>query len=146
MALGEQAPDQTLLAFVAAQLNLSASEWTVYGLREQTRREHLLELQAAFGFQTFALHHYRAAVAWLTDLALQTDKGTVLSTSLVAQLRRQTILLPAVSVLERLMAAALTRANRQLYQTLTEDLTPAARQSLEDLLTRRAEGSLTWLA
>jgi len=146
LALGEQAPDQTLLAFVATQLKVPESEWTVYGLREQTRREHLMELQAAFGFQTFALHHYRAAVVWLTDLALQTDKGTVLSTSLVAQLRRQTILLPAVSVLERLMAEALTRANRQLYQTLTEDLTPSARQALEDLLTRRAEGSLTWLA
>lgn len=142
----DQLPAPSLLAFVAAQLKLSAPEWAVYGRREQTRREHLLELQAAFGFQTFALHHYRAAVPWLAEVALQTDKGVVLVQALLGHLRHQRILLPTVAVLERLSAEALTRANRQLYTTLTEDLTPAARQGLEDLLTRREDSSLTWLA
>lgn len=139
-------PAPSLLAFVAAQLKLSSLEWAVYGRREQTRREHLLELQAAFGFQTFALHHYRSAVPWLAEVALQTDKGVVLVQALLGHLRHQRILLPTVAVLERLSAQALTRANRQLYTTLTEDLTPEARQGLEDLLTRREASSLTWLA
>jgi len=120
----EQLPTPSLLAFVATQLNLSTPEWAVYGQREQTRREHLLELQAAFGFQTFGLTHYRAAVPWLAEVALQTDKGVVLVQALMGHLRRQGILLPAVAVLERLSAEALTRANRQLYRTLTEGLTP----------------------
>ena len=142
----DQLPAPSLLAFVAAQLKFSSPEWAVYGRREQTRREHLLELQAAFGFQTFALPHYRAAVLWLAEVALQTDKGVVLVQALLGHLRHQRILLPTVAVLERLSAEALTRANRQLYATLTEDLTPAARQGLEDLLTRREGSSLTWLA
>jgi hypothetical protein len=49
-------------------------------------------------------------------------------------------------VLERLSAEALTRANRQLYHTLTENLTPETRQALENLLTRREGSPLTWLA
>lgn len=142
----DQLPAPSLLAFVAAQLKLPAPEWAVYGQREQTRREHLLEMQAAFGFQTFALPHYRAAVPWLTDVALQTDKGVLLVQALMGHLRRQGILLPAVAVLERLSAEALTRANRQLYDTLTEDLTLETRQGLEDLLTRREGSPLTWLA
>ncbi|WP_035564450.1 Tn3 family transposase [Hymenobacter sp. IS2118] len=142
----DQLPAPSLLAFVAAQLKLLAPEWAVYGRREQTRREHLVELQAAFGFQTFALPHYRAAVPWLTDVALQTDKGVLLVQALMGHLRRQGILLPAVAVLERLSAEALTRANRQLYDTLTEGLTLETRQGLEDLLTRREGSSLTWLA
>lgn len=142
----EHPPAPTLLAFVAAQLKLSAQEWLAYGHREQTRREHLLELQAAFGFQPFTGHHYREAVLWLMEVALQTDKGVVLVQALVGHLRRQGILLPAVGVLERLSAEALTRANRQLYQHLTEDLTPETRQELENLLTRREGSTLTWLA
>ena len=142
----DQVPAPSLLAFVAAQLKLPAPEWAVYGRREQTRREHLLEMQAAFGFETFALPHYRAAVPWLTDVALQTDKGVLLVQALMGHLRRQGTLLPAVAVLERLSAEALTRANRQLYDTLTEDLTLETRRGLEDLLTRREGSSLTWLA
>ena len=74
----DQLPAPALLAFVATQLKISVPEWAVYGQREQTRREHLLELQAAFGFQTFGLPHYRATLPWLAEVARQTDKGVVL--------------------------------------------------------------------
>ena len=142
----EQLPAASLLAFVATQLKLSVPDWTVYGQREQTRNEHLLELQEAFGFQTFGLPHYRAAVAWLAKVARQTDKGVVLVQALMGHLRRQSILLPSIAVLERFSAEALTRANCWLYQTLTEDLAPETRQALENLLTRREGSALTWLA
>jgi hypothetical protein len=36
--------------------------WDEYGQREQTRREHLVELQTVFGFQPFTMSHYRQAV------------------------------------------------------------------------------------
>ncbi len=147
LALGtDQTPAPSLLTFVAAQLKLSAQEWTVYGQREQTRREHLGELQTVFGFQAFTLPHYRQALRWLTEVVLQTDKGFLLASALVGHLRRQAILLPAITVLERLSAEALTRANRQLYQTLTADLPPETRQALERLLTRQEGSALTWLA
>ena len=70
----------------------------------------------------------------------------VLVQALLGHLRRQRILLPSVAVLERLSAEALTRANRWLYHTLTEDLPPETRQALEHLLTRRQGSALTWLA
>jgi hypothetical protein len=129
----DQLPPPPLLAFVATQLKLAVPDWSVYGQREQTRREHLSELQAAFGFQMFGLPHYRAAVTWLAEVARQTDKGVVLVQALMGYLRRRGILLPTVAVLERLSAEALTRANRWLYQTLTEDLTPETQQALEHL-------------
>ena len=46
-------PPPTLLQLVAAQLKLSPEHWDAYGRREQTRREHLVELQTVFGFQPF---------------------------------------------------------------------------------------------
>jgi TnpA family transposase len=142
----DQVPDPALLTFVATQLKLPATNWAVYGQRAQTRREHLLELHAAFGFQPFGLPHYRAAVPWLAEVARQTDKGVVLVQALIGHLRRQGILLPPVAVLERLSAEALTQANRWLYQTLTDDLTLESRYALEHLLTRREGSNLTWLA
>ena len=92
------------------------------------------------------MHHYRAAVHSLDDLAWQTDKGIVLATSLVENLRRQNIMLPTLDVIERICAEAVTRANRRIYTTLTDPLLPIHRQRLDELLKLKEGSNTTWLA
>ena len=92
----------SLLRLVAAQLKVSPEHWAAYGKREQTRREHLVELQTVFGFRPFGKRHYRATVLGLEELAWQTDKGVVLAAALVDRLRQQSILLPTLPVIERI--------------------------------------------
>jgi len=79
-------PFAPLLNLVAAQLKISANVWGEYGKRDQTRREHLAELQFVFGFQTFSMEHYQSFINSLADLAWQTDKGIVLASALVQSL------------------------------------------------------------
>ena len=79
----DEPPFPPLLRMVAAQLKVPVESWNDYGQREQTRREHLVELQTVFGFKPFTMSHYRQAVHTLTELALQTDKGIVLASTLV---------------------------------------------------------------
>jgi TnpA family transposase len=141
----EAVPFTPLLRMVAAQLKVPADTWGQYGERAETRREHLLELQTVFGFQTFTTRHYRPAVHGLDELAAQTDKGIVLATALVESLRRQGVLLPTVNVIERICAEAITRANRRIHEALTEALMPEHRQRLDDLLKRRDGSKLTTL-
>ena len=54
----EEPPFPPLLKLVADQLKVSVESWDEYGQREQTRREHLVELQTVFGFQPFTMSHY----------------------------------------------------------------------------------------
>lgn len=51
-----------------------------------------------------------------------------------------------MKVIERICAEAITRANRRIYATLNEPLSKAHRQRLDDLLTRKDGGTMTWLA
>ncbi len=81
----DEPPFPPLLRMVAAQLKMPVESWSEYGQREQTRREHLVELQTVFGFKPFTMSHYRQAVHTLTELALQTDKGIVLASALVEE-------------------------------------------------------------
>lgn len=120
--------------------------WNDYGQREQTRREHLVELQTVFGFKPFTMSHYRQAVHTLTELALQTDKGIVLASTLVENLRRQSIILPAMNAIERASAEAITRANRSIHAALADSLIPVHRQRLDELLKRKDGSKMTWLA
>ena len=68
---------------VAAQLKVPVGSWSEYGQREQTRREHLVELQTVFGFKPFTMSHFQQVVHTLTELALQTDNGIVLASPLL---------------------------------------------------------------
>ncbi|WP_181336013.1 Tn3 family transposase [Klebsiella pneumoniae] len=142
----DELPFLPLLKLVADQLKVGVESWNEYGQREQTRREHLSELQTVFGFRPFTMSHYRQAVQMLTELAMQTDKGIVLASALIGHLRRQSVILPALNAVERASAEAITRANRRIYDALAEPLADAHRRRLDDLLKRRDNGKTTWLA
>jgi ribosomal protein S21 len=55
---------------------------------------------------------------------MQTSKGIVLVEGVVEEMRRRRLLLPPITVIERMCAEATTRARRRIYRTLTELLTP----------------------
>ena len=136
----------SLLQWIGRQLRIDPSCWPQYAEREETRREHLLELRAYLGVEPFGLAHYRQAVHATTELALQTDKGIVLAVSVLDTLRHRHIIIPALDVIERVCAEAITRANRRIYEALSESLADTHRRRLDDLLKRRDNGKTTWLA
>ena len=142
----DEPPFPPLLRLVAEQLNSSVALWGGYGQREQTRRKHPVELQAAYGYRPFSASHARKAIPMLTALALQTDKGFVLARALVEELRQQSIILPSINTIERTCAEAITRANERIYATINEFLTVSHRHRLDALLTRKEEGKASWLA
>jgi Domain of unknown function (DUF4158) len=101
-----------LLKLAADQIKVGADSWADYGLREQTRREHLADLQAWLGMTVFSTSDYRRLVHHLTELAEQTDRGMVLAEALVEMLRRQRVIIPTIDVIERLCAEAVTTQQR----------------------------------
>lgn len=53
---------------------------------------------------------------------MQTDKGMVLASQSLEILRQQCIILPAITVIKRVCAEAVTRANRRIYRELFSPL------------------------
>lgn len=116
--------------------------------RQETRREHALELQAWLGLTPFSISHYRHFVRELAKLAQQTDRGIVLAETLVEMLRQQLVILPTIDVIERVCSEALTIGTRYVYEALTWPLTGHHHRALDGLLEIRegTKGSgLTWL-
>lgn len=113
-----RSPPDPLLSIVAQQLRLDPALWLQYTRRAETRREHLLELQSWLGVRPFGKRHFQQSVEYLTELAEQTDRGIVLATSLVELLRQRRIVIPAIDVIERVCAEALTRGTRRVTASL----------------------------
>jgi len=76
-------PPTDILAFVAQQLRVSPASWADYARRDETRREHALELQAAFGYRPFTAIEYRRRRGTLTEIALQTNNAMVIAQALL---------------------------------------------------------------
>lgn len=139
-----QAPHSQILEMVSKQLKISSDIWEEYGQREQTRREHLLELQTVYKYTSFGINNYEEALRLVTKTALQTDKGIILAIEIVEYLRKNSVLLPPHNVIERICSEALTQANRQIYSLLSEPLNVSQCQSLDRLLKRKEGSSITW--
>ena len=138
----------SMLAHIAQQIQVNPDAWTEYAARDETRREHAIELQSIFGYRPFTIAEYRRLRGWLTGLALQTNKAAALAEQLIESFRSQRVIVPAVTIIDRLCAEALARGAKLLYQRLTQLLEEGCRTKLDALLLPREDLRtvvLTWL-
>jgi Domain of unknown function (DUF4158) len=123
-----------VVAYLALQLGVPAEALTAYGDREHTRTDHLQEIQAHLGFRSAGAEDFAALGAWLLDRALEHDKPMALFQLACEWLRRERIVRPGVSRLERLVATTRARAEHETYRRLAPLLTPALRSGLDAVL------------
>lgn len=136
---------EPVIEWIARSIRVEADTWVNYGKRDETRREHFQELKAYLGLSLFGLSDFRFLIKSLTELAIQTDKGLTLATHTLETLRQRQIILPPFAVIERVCAAAITRANRRIYRSLVTPLTKYHQQRLDNLLKVKPDNKITWL-
>jgi TnpA family transposase len=130
----DQHPPETMIVFVAQQLGVSPGAFADYALRDQTRREHAVELQQHLRLRNFGLADWRACLLVGTNAAWGTDHGEPIVQAMLAHLRATNVLVPTAAVLERIGLAARVRARRKAFEALADGLTDAERNALESLL------------
>ncbi|MDH3769668.1 MAG: Tn3 family transposase, partial [Nitrospirota bacterium] len=143
---GELIPSSTL-AFIAEQIDVDVEALMPYGIRENTRYEHSAALQEQLGYRPFAgrvRQHFRD---WLEVQAVEARSGFELAGWFLAELHRRKVIAPGISVVERLCADALTRAERAIWSMLARNLDRDQARCLDELLELRDEGAswFTWL-
>jgi hypothetical protein len=123
-----------MIGFVAHQLSLSPDIFADYALRDQTRREHAVELQGHLGLRSFGLADWRTCARVGAGAAWATDRGEPIVQTMLAHLRANRIVLPSAAVLERIGLAARVRARKKMFETLAAGMTDAEQDALAKLL------------
>jgi Domain of unknown function (DUF4158) len=147
-AVRQHRGDHNRLGFAVQLCYLRYPGRDEYARRDETRREHLIELQHLYGVQPFTSRKYPEIAQALIPLADQTHQAMVLVRSVIDQLRSKQVIIPPLSVIERLCAEAITRAERRLYRKLTSDLDDFQRTALDNILGTRLntkQSMLAWL-
>jgi TnpA family transposase len=126
----------SVVLHLSSQLNIS--DLTVLSrYREgEMRYDHVHEIMAEYGYQDFSSQpeHFRF-LRWLYTRAWWSEERlTVLFDLAMARLIDRKVLLPGVSVLERLISSVREHASRRLWQALSAIPTPQQQALLETLL------------
>ena len=121
----------TLVAFVAEQIDADPLALGDYARRDQTRREHVAFLVQHLGLSTFRGQHLRDLMRWLVPIAVDNPKGNLLVGAVLNELRQRRILHPDLSVIERLAAAVLGRADRRVLTEINGHLSGYQRRVLD---------------
>jgi len=99
-----------------------------------------------FGFSELSQPHRLELQAWLVPVALATTSGAEVARLLVDEFRRRRIIVPGVSVAERIAATALLEAERHVAGQLTGGLAAEQRRALDELLQLRPGTKLSQIA
>ncbi len=125
------------VSYVSRQLEITNPEClSRYVEREPTHREHAGEIQKHYGYRDFSdqPEHWRL-VRWLYERSwVGAESPSVLFDLVTARLVENKVLLPGVTVLEKLVARVGQRANKRLWHVLAKIPTLEQRQRLETLV------------
>ena len=139
---------QQLLMFLGKQLDISADELETYGVRSETRYEHSSELQRLYGFKLFQEVGNTHFFNCLVQRAIQTKNNAGLISIFAQECRNRGIILPGITVIERLCADARVSAEREIVERISSRLDEEIKGKLEKLLSETIDGRLTihgWL-
>ncbi|MFC4387789.1 Tn3 family transposase [Gracilibacillus marinus] len=127
-------PD-SVLQYISKQIGASPSSLSLYPQRENTLWDHLKELRSEYDFVTFTLREYRIAFKHLHQLAFENGDAIHLLHECIDFLRKNKIILPAITTLERMVWEARAMAEKKLFNTVSQSLTKEQKGKLEEIIT-----------
>jgi TnpA family transposase len=137
-----------VLQHLARQLNVDPDSFALYSSREATRYEHLGEIRNIYGFRNFSSSEYRTISRLLLKHAMQNGNTMYLIQTLIEELRKQKVILPGMTTIERLVWETKARAEEKVFNVLVRSLTEYNIERLNEVIENDKNGSktkLSWL-
>ena len=139
---------ESVLIYIAAQINANPEAFSIYPQREATSREHMEELRQEYGYCHLSNEDYFTCLQHLSNCAHKNSNRIFIINSAIEFLRKQKIILPAISTIEKVSWEALNKAEQHIIRTLTTPLTELQRSKLDKLINPCEEDGqtpLSWL-
>ncbi|WP_373894770.1 Tn3 family transposase [Virgibacillus sp. CBA3643] len=125
---------ENALGYIARQIQVDPAVFNRYAERSPTRREHLREIRTEYGYRNFNLNEYRNISRLLVQHAMQNGHAVHLLQTAVDEMRRQKIIFPNITTIERLVWESRNRAEENIYRELNHSLSHEQKQKLDQLL------------
>ena len=132
--IANEALPMPMLNHVAEQVGADPASFELYARREETRMNHVARLLGYLEMRSPTGEDRRAALLAAIETASTTDKGAVIANTIITMYRERRVLLPVVTMIERMGLAARAIARRRAEAALISDLDPDKLEALDALL------------
>ncbi|MFD3937813.1 DUF4158 domain-containing protein [Streptomyces sp. NPDC058611] len=120
--------------YVADQLGLDPAEFAGYGTKEH-RWDHQDQIRKGYGYTKFEFDQWFALARWMYQRAwIGSERPTLLFDLATKRLVDKKVVLPGVTVLERLVSGSRERAEKRLWATLAAAPTEEQAAGLQGLV------------
>ncbi|HDR7713710.1 Tn3 family transposase [Bacillus cereus] len=127
-------PD-SVIHYISKQIGSTLSSLSLYPQRENTLWDHLKEIRNEYEFVIFTLKEYRMTFKHLHQLAFENGDAIHLLHECIDFLRKNKIILPAITTLERMVWEARAMAEKKLFNTVSQSLSNTQKEKLEEIIT-----------
>jgi hypothetical protein len=127
-------PTDTLVTWMAGQLDIPATVFAEYARRPQTMTDHARQLAATLGLRTPTMADLPPMIEAAAEAAHGTDRGQPIAVAVIAALRTAGIILPGATVIERIAIAGRARARKRAADALVAGLSAEHLTKLDGLL------------
>ncbi|MFQ5906413.1 MAG: Tn3 family transposase, partial [bacterium] len=126
--------EDEILTYVSTQLSISAQTIEAYQQRRQTIAEHQQLLREYLGVRRYGEAETTAFEQFLFEEACRLEQTGPLLVKAKEFLKEQGILQSADDTLERLITTQREQARQHIFERITGDLSPEAKENLDTLL------------
>lgn len=125
-----------VVGFVAAQVGVPASELAFYDWSGRTIKAHRAEVRRVLGFRECSVEDAEKLTDWLTEQVAQAERRPELvREALLGRCREERVEPPAPTRVGRVVAAALHRAEEELFERVAGRLSVTETTRMLDLVT-----------
>lgn len=138
-------PD-TVMDYIAEQLQVNPKEFEQYAQRENTRLEHLQELREEYGYRNFTDADSNYLSECLMPYAMENDNVGRLIRISIEEMKKQMVILPGITTIEKIVNEVLQRADDTVISLINDSLTDTQKRQLDELIESPNESIKTTLA
>jgi len=123
-----------IVEYVANQINVNPVVLAEYGSRAHTRTDHQKKIMTYLGYRRADEKDFEELSSWLVERALEHDKPSLLYELICEKLRKEKIIRPGITTIERLIAVARQKAETETMKRMKPILQDKCKSLLDGLL------------
>ena len=130
---------EQVVVYVAEQLNLPATAFIEYGRRRGTPYDHLQNICRHYGYRACTQSDVMPLIRYLLPFAMENDEALPLVDGAMAWIRQRHLIAPPILTTEKLVWHVQRMARWRVYRRMTNPLSEAQRETLQNLLVVSAD-------
>ena len=130
---------ESVVAYVAKQLDVPVTAFAQYGQRQETPYNHLTEIRQQYGYRFCDEADVVPLIRYLLPFAMENDEALPLVDGTMSWIRRHQLIAPPILTTEKLVWHVQRIARWRVYRRMISPLSEAQKEILQNLLVVAAD-------